>query len=84
MVLLIQREQTGVWHFSVLIYTDFFLSFKQKKRLEGGRGIHLEYQKYDFTATDTSCSTCGARVRMRKLTAILALQRTATCIRQTS
>lgn len=41
-VLLIQREQTGVRHFSVFIYTDFLFAFKQKKRLEGGRSVHVE------------------------------------------
>lgn len=61
-VLLIQREQTGVGHFRVLVYADFFLSFKQKEGLEGGRSVHPD---------DVSPASAPAAVRMRRLAAIL-------------
>lgn len=40
-VFLVQREQTGVWDLRVFSDADLFLSFKQQKRLEGGRRVHL-------------------------------------------
>ena len=41
MVLFVQGEQAGVGNLRVFCDADLLLSFKQKKRLEGGRRVHL-------------------------------------------
>lgn len=51
-VLLVQGEQTGIRDLRVLSDTDFFLSFKQKERLEGWRCVHLCYRSGSDAAND--------------------------------
>lgn len=41
MVLFVQGEQAGVGNLRVFSDADLLLSFKQKKRLESGRRVHL-------------------------------------------